>query len=236
MAAETGLTSVLAADYRVPMPGQVKVVILDDHALFHSGLAAWLAAHDEAIEVVYSGEDVQTALDAADQADVVLLDLDLGPEAPPLTALVDHFRAADCRVLIVSALGSPRVVRQGLAAGALGYMSKREAPEELLTAIRTVASGEGFLTPEMAAIMAEAPEDVPNLSIQELTALRLYASGLKLDSVARRMNVSPATAKEYLDRVRAKYAGAHRSVRSKSEMHRAAIEDGFLPADPSPRR
>jgi predicted DNA-binding protein (UPF0251 family) len=83
----------------------------------------------------------------------------------------------------------------------------------------------------MAAILAEAPEDVPNLSIQELTALRLYASGMKLDSVARRMNVSPATAKEYLDRVRAKYAQAHRSVRSKSDMHRAAIEDGFLAPD-----
>lgn len=235
LAAGAGLTSVGAAHYRVTMPDQVKVVILDDHALFHSGLAAWLATHDETIEVVYSGEDVQAALDVAEQADVVLLDLDLGPEAPPLTALVDHFRSADCRVLIVSALGSPRVVRQGLAAGALGYMSKREAPSALLTAIRTVASGEGFLTPEMAAIMAEAPEDVPNLSIQELTALRLYASGLKLDSVARRMNVSPATAKEYLDRVRAKYAVAHRSVRSKSEMHRAAIEDGFLPADPGPR-
>jgi DNA-binding NarL/FixJ family response regulator len=213
------------------MGGAVTVVILDDHALFHQGLVAWLGANEPSIEVAYSGEDVAAALAAGGSADVVLLDLDLGPHAPPLADLVGQFRAAGCRVLIVSALGSPRVVRQGLAAGALGYMSKREDPESLLTAIRRVASGEGFLTPEMAAILAEAPEDVPNLSIQELTALRLYASGMKLDSVARRMNVSPATAKEYLDRVRAKYAQAHRSVRSKSDMHRAAIEDGFLSAE-----
>ena len=216
------------------MEGAVRVVILDDHALFHQGLVAWLGANDPSIEIAYSGADVATALATAPGTDVVLLDLDLGPEAPPLASLVAQFRAAGCRVLIVSALGSPRVVRQGLAAGALGYMSKREDPADLLTAIRTVAEGEGFLTPEMAAILAEAPEDVPNLSIQELTALRLYASGLKLDSVARRMNVSPATAKEYLDRVRAKYAQAHRSVRSKSDMHRAAIEDGFLPPDDGP--
>jgi two-component system nitrate/nitrite response regulator NarL len=213
------------------MDGAIRVVILDDHALFHQGLVAWLGANEPSIDVAYSGEDVDAALAAAPSASVVLLDLDLGPDAPPLATLVDRFRGAGCNVLIVSALGSPRVVRQGLAAGALGYMSKREDPGALLTAIRTVASGEGFLTPDMAAILAEAPEDVPNLSIQELTALRLYASGLKLDSVARRMNVSPATAKEYLDRVRAKYAQAHRSVRSKSDMHRAAVEDGFLPRD-----
>lgn len=215
------------------MEGTTRVVILDDHALFHQGLVAWLGANDPTIEVAYSGDDIDAAMAAASAASVVLLDLDLGPTAPPLTTLVDQFRDHGCHVLIVSALGSPRVVRQGLAAGALGYMSKREAPEALLTAIRTVAGGEGFLTPEMASILAEAPEDVPNLSIQELTALRLYASGLKLDSVARRMNVSPATAKEYLDRVRAKYAQAHRSVRSKSDMHRAAVEDGFLsPEEP----
>jgi len=217
------------------MAGPIRVVILDDHALFHQGLVAWLGANEPAIEVAYSGDDVGAALAAAAGASLVLLDLDLGPQAPPLATLVDQFRQAECHVLIVSALGSPRVVRQGLAAGALGYMSKREAPEDLLTAIRTVAEGEGFLTPEMASILAEAPEDVPNLSIQELTALRLYASGLKLDSVARRMNVSPATAKEYLDRVRAKYAQAHRSVRSKSEMHRAAVEDGFLSPDEGPQ-
>ena len=214
------------------MADLVKVVILDDHALFYQALVAWLEANEPDIEVAYAGEDWNRALAVAPDCDVVLLDLDLGREAPALPQLVSDFQDADCNVLIVSALGSPRVVRQGLACGALGYMSKREQPAALLTAIRTVAAGEDFLTPEMASILAEAPEDVPNLSIQELAALRLYASGMKLDSVARRMNVSPATAKEYLDRVRAKYAQAHRHVRSKSDMHRAAVEDGFLPREP----
>lgn len=213
------------------MTGDVRVVILDDHALFHQALMAWLQANEPGIDVVYSGDDVERALALAGQCDVVLLDLDLGPGVPPLPELVGRFVRAGAGVLIVSALGSPRVVRAGLAAGALGYMSKREQPEDLLRAIRSVAKRENFLTPEMAGILAEAPEEVPNLSIQEVTALRLYASGMKLESVARRMNVGPATAKEYLDRVRAKYAQAHRVVRSKSDMHRAAVEDGFLPPD-----
>ncbi len=214
------------------MPAVIRVVILDDHALFHQALMSWLQAQGPSIEVAYAGADVERALAAAAGSDVVLLDLDLGADAPPLPQLVARFQEVQCRVLIVSALGSPRVVRQGLAAGALGYMSKREDPAALLEAIRAVASGEGFLTPEMASILAESPQDVPNLSIQELSALRLYASGLKLDSVARRMNVSPATAKEYLDRVRAKYAQAHRDVHTKSDMRRAAVEDGFLALDP----
>ena len=214
------------------MPVVVRVVILDDHALFHQALMSWLQAQGPGIDVAYAGAEVDRALEAASGSDVVLLDLDLGAEAPPLPQLVAGFQEAGCGVLIVSALGSPRVVRQGLAAGAMGYMSKREDPSALLNAIRAVASGEGFLTPEMAAILAESPQDVPNLSIQELSALRLYASGLKLDSVARRMNVSPATAKEYLDRVRAKYASAHREVRTKSDMRRAAVEDGFLATEP----
>ena len=100
--------------------------------------------------------------------------------------LVARFQAADCRVLIVSALGSPAVIRAGLAAGAQGYMSKRESPADLLAAVRAVADGEGFLTPEMAGILAEAPGQVPDLSIQELTALRLYASGMKLTIGLRR--------------------------------------------------
>ena len=214
------------------MEAVIRVVILDDHALFHQALMAWLQSQGPSIEVAYAGADVDRALEAASGSDVVLLDLDLGADVPPLPQLVGRFQDQGCRVLIVSALGSPRIVRQGLAAGALGYMSKREDPAELLEAIRAVASGVGFLTPEMAAILAESPQDVPNLSIQELSALRLYASGMKLDSVARRMNVSPATAKEYLDRVRAKYAQAHREVRTKSDMRKAAVEDGFLAAEP----
>lgn len=214
------------------MDGGIRVVILDDHALFHQALMSWLQSQGPHIEVAYAGADVDQALASAAGSDVVLLDLDLGPDAPSLPTLVAGFQEARCRVLIVSALGSPRIVRQGLAAGALGYMSKREDPAALLDAIEAVASGEGFLTPEMASILAESPQDVPNLSIQELSALRLYASGLKLDSVARRMNVSPATAKEYLDRVRAKYAQAHRDVHTKSDMRRAAVEDGFLAVEP----
>ncbi len=216
-------------NYGEDMAEAIRVVILDDHALFHQALEAWLTANAPEVTIAYSGSAVIPALNGARDADVVLLDLDLGADVPPLPELVKDFRSTGAQILIVSALGSPSIVRAGLRAGALGYMSKREPPVELLGAIRAVAAGDGFLTPEMASILAEAPDEVPHLSVQELTALRLYASGMKLESVARRMNVSPATAKEYLDRVRNKYAAANRHVRTKAELAQAAEADGFMP-------
>ncbi|MCB0922804.1 MAG: hypothetical protein KDC08_13465, partial [Actinobacteria bacterium] len=69
---------------------------------------------------------------------------------------------------------------------------------------------------------------LPDLSGQELRALQLYAQGLTLKAVARRMSVSQNTAKEYLDRVRAKYLATGRAARTKAELQAAAREDGLL--------
>jgi DNA-binding NarL/FixJ family response regulator len=73
----------------------------------------------------------------------------------------------------------------------------------------------------------------PKLSEQELLALRLYACGLKLDSVARRMGVASSTAKQYIDRVRDKYAQSGQRVRTKAELYAIAVADGFIARDNS---
>jgi DNA-binding NarL/FixJ family response regulator len=129
----------------------------------------------------------------------------------------------------VSALAGPRLVRQALAAGALGYVPKHDPPHVLVQGLRTVARGEPFLTPEISAALAESDDDVPALSPQELRALRMYASGLKVDSVARRLGVSPATVREYLDRVKRKYEQVGRPARTKAELWHVAAEDGHVP-------
>jgi DNA-binding CsgD family transcriptional regulator len=68
----------------------------------------------------------------------------------------------------------------------------------------------------------------PTLSDQERRALQLYASGLKMTAVAHTMNVSPHTAKEYIARVRAKYAAAARPARTKTDLYREAVRDHLL--------
>ena len=113
-------------------------------------------------------------------------------------------------------------------AGALGFVPKRVSYGQLMEALSTVATDELYLSVDLAAMLASAA-DTPDLSPRELDALRLYASGLKLSAVAHRMGISPHTAKEYLDRVRAKYQQVGRPARTRTELYAAASRDGLLP-------
>lgn len=207
-------------------PTAVSLAVLDDHELVRDGLVALLAgADDPDLRVVYSGVDPREA--AASGALVALLDVDLGPEAPGVAASTALLVAAGLRVLLLSALADPAAVRAGLDAGALGFVPKSASSVALLDAVRTVADGEVHLTAALAAVLL-AGSSAPDLSSRELEALRLYAAGLKLTSVARRMNVTASTAKEYLDRVRAKYRMTGQSVSTRSDLQRAAERDGLL--------
>jgi two-component system, NarL family, uhpT operon response regulator UhpA len=206
----------------------VLIAIVDDHALFRESVTAWLQIHEPDIITVRSVDSVDK-LPAAVDVDVVLLDIDLGPRHPPASSSVRDVVAGGAAVLVVSALAHPRLVRQALTTGALGYVPKHEPPHVLAQGLRTVARGELFLTPDLAAALAESGDDVPSLSPQELRALRLYASGLKMDSVARRLGVSPATVREYLDRVKRKYEQVGRPARTKAELWHVAAEDGHVP-------
>lgn len=202
------------------------IAIVDDHALFRESLTAWLQIHEPDIITVRSVASVDKL---TTPVDVVLLDIDLGPRHPPAAASVREVVATGAAVLVVSALAHPRLVRQAMASGALGYVPKHEPPHVLAQGLRTVARGELYLTPDLAAALADSDDDVPALSPQELRALRLYASGLKMDSVARRLGVSPATVREYLDRVKRKYEQVGRPARTKAELWHVAAEDGHVP-------
>lgn len=208
------------------MRDRPSVAVIDDHELVREGLVALI---DHAVEhvgpVVYSGSDVQQALLAA--PDIALLDVDLGADAPPVTDNVRVLSAGGARVLLISAFEEAQAIRAAIEEGALGFVPKRVSVDALRDALQTVAQGEFYLSVDLATILAAAPE-TPNLSPREIDALRLYASGLKLSAVANRMGISPHTAKEYLDRVRAKYAGVGRSVHTRTDMYVEARRDGLL--------
>jgi DNA-binding NarL/FixJ family response regulator len=210
---------------------RVRLVILDDHEMFTDAMSAWAASvdqtYDVAFDVVYAGKDVQRALRCCPHVDLVLLDIDLGPSAPDAARLVQAFTSAGCHVLLVSAVGDAATIRSALLAGALGYVPKRLGTDALVEAIRTAAAGETVVSAELAAVMVSG-EQRPDLSERELQTLRYYAAGLTIDAVARRMHVSPHTVKEYLDRVRRKYAAAGRDARTKTELYAEAVRDGFV--------
>ena len=134
---------------------------------------------------------------------------------------------ADVATLLISSNEDSVSIRSGLNAGALGFVPKRVSYQTLVEALSSVAAGEIYLSVDLAAILAATVEK-PDLSPRELDALRLYASGLTLNSVARRMGISPHTAKEYLDRVRNKYGQLGREARTRTELYVMAQDDGLL--------
>jgi two-component system, NarL family, nitrate/nitrite response regulator NarL len=118
-------------------------------------------------------------------------------------------------------------------AGARGYALKSEQATQVRSAIREVAAGRDWITPHLAYILAtDDGPDGPALSHQERRALQLYATGLPMKSVARKMTISEETVKQYLGRVREKYALAGRAAPTKLELYYRAVEDGHLPPPP----
>ncbi len=203
-----------------------RVAIVDDHGIFAEALRGWVEGNMDDVLVVYSGPDPGQV---PDDTELVLLDIELGigrSAADVTRELVE----AGMDVLLVSAFGDPGLIRPAITAGALGYVPKRVDTTALREAISSALAGEVHVSPDLAAVMMAAV-DRPSLSIQERTALQLYASGLTLEAVAHRMHVSPSTAREYLLRVRRKYADVGRDVRTKTDLYAAALHDGLLDED-----
>jgi DNA-binding NarL/FixJ family response regulator len=204
----------------------VAIAVIDDHELVREGLASLISGGDAPVgRLVYCGDSPTAAAAAAPT--IALLDVDLGPGAPRLADSVSELMAAGARVLLISAFEDAVAVRAAMTAGALGFVPKRASVDVLREALETVGAGEFYLSVDLAAILASAA-DSPELSPRELDVLRLYASGLKLTAVANQLGISPHTAKEYLDRVRAKYAQVGRTARTRTELYVEANRDGLL--------
>jgi len=200
---------------------------LDDHPLVREGLAALLTGEPN-VEVDYVGDDLTAAL--ARHPHVVLLDIVMNDDES-IADKVARCRLAESEVLLLSATAAPATVLAGLRASALGFLPKTADVNEVRTALADVAAGQVHLTMDLAAVLTADPQR-PNLSPQELRALRLYAAGSKITTIARQMEVSPHTVKEYLDRVRAKYSALGQQARTRTELYVAADRDGFLSTEP----
>ena len=207
-----------------------RLVVLEDHPLVRDAMVSLLVPHLEDVEIVYAGASVDEAARAIEEhgADLVVLDLDLNDGRSPV-ANVAAIADLGTPVIVVSALGDPATIRACLAAVVLGYVSKQARPEEVLQALQAALRGEQVMSPEVASALLHQPDDQLHLSEQERRAMVLYASGLKMESVARRMNVSRTTAEEYIKRVRAKARKAGTPLPTKTDMYRMAQRAGMLP-------
>ena len=204
-----------------------RIAIVDDHALVRIGLSRTVQEQLEA-EVVYEGTQPLDVLEVSPLPDICLLDLDLGDvSADPQVAR--RIQAAGCPVLVVSAMGGTATIQGMIDVGVAGFISKRESSETLVKAIRYVLAEGTWTSPEVAAMLVSSVAR-PELSLAQQRVLTLYASGMTLDSVARRLGISPGTASTHLKRARAKYAELGRPAGSRVDLYKAAVSDGILDA------
>jgi DNA-binding NarL/FixJ family response regulator len=209
--------------------GVVTVAAVDNHPVVLRGVAAALGELPD-LRVVVTATSLDDLLsDANPRADVVLLDVDLG-DGRLVTANIDRVIKTGSAVVVFSEFSRPECVRAAMRAGACGFVLKSDDVGGLATAVRAAAAGGGWVSPELAfVLLADGVTAPPPLTPREQEALRLYAVGMPIKMVARRMNVSIETAKQYIERVRLKYRRAGREADSKVDLYRRAVEDGHVP-------
>lgn len=215
----------------VPSPhGAVSVAAVDEHEAARYGLRHWLSAADANLVVTGSAATVAALLAGPGAgADVVLLDA--GPDShragAALPADIRTVAEAGPAVVVTAPTVGSQLARVAIGSGAAGLLGRSASAATAVRTIRAAANGEMLLPSQLARCLVVAPTPV-TLSPRELTAARLYASGLALGSVARTMRLSPQTVKQYLDRARSKYRCAGRPCATKLHLYQLLVEDGLL--------
>lgn len=208
------------------------VAMIDDHPAILSATVSELASRLTLARSV-TGRHVDDILATSGPYDVVVLDLQLSDNSEPS----DNVRRLTDRgwpVLLYTQETNARVVARCFRAGARGIVGKHQELSELADAVGVIAGGQPYLSSDWAAALASDVDAVPALAPREAQALRLYASGLPMKSVARRMGISAETVKGYLMLVRRRYDEVGRPAATKSELYLRAVQDGFVPPPEMP--
>jgi DNA-binding NarL/FixJ family response regulator len=174
----------------------IRILIVDDHELLRVGLRSRLE-QEHGIDVVGEADSAERAILMARalQPDLILLDLLLprksGFEAIPELVAV----APEAKVLVVSSQAAPSSVRRALSVGAAGYVPKRSSDGELLDAIRAVASGAGYVDPELGArlVVPHGSPALDPLSDRERDIVHLLALGYTNQEIAKTLFISVRT-------------------------------------------
>ncbi|WP_018686020.1 response regulator [Actinokineospora enzanensis] len=208
----------------------VTVAIIEDHPVVVDGVSHWIESDPLSRAVVVdSGDDVDAVLSGpGGEADVLLLDLHLGEVV--VTDRVADLCGAGHRVVVYSGLEDPETILTVLEAGASAFLSKHEGRQHCVDTIVAVATDRPYVTPSVAGALL-SDERAPQLSKRERTALLLWFQSMSKASVAKRMNLSEATVRQYIDRARVKYAKLGRPAPTKTALLARAIEDGLIRAD-----
>jgi DNA-binding NarL/FixJ family response regulator len=206
-----------------------RLLIADDHHIVREGLRA-LITLDPEFEVVGEAENGADAVRLARQLrpDVVLMDL-LMPELDGVAATAAiRDEVPETEVLVLTGLNGDRSVVEAVQAGAIGYLLKDIAADELRRAIKAAAGGSVQLSPQAAAWLMRqlrTPECPETLTDRESDVLQLLAQGLANKEIARELGIGETTVKSHVRHILSKLG-----VESRTQAAIAAFRNGFLPA------
>lgn len=190
----------------------MRVLLCDDHVVFAEAVAAYLSVQPD-IDSVAVVADGRAAVRGARTADVLVLDLDLSSGDTGLDVVEAVVGSApDTAVLMLTGASDPQAAATAFALGARGFLTKDCCPEALLDGIRRVAAGETVIGEPMVGPVLRAlttrqrsardvQEVLGRLTPREQEVLRLLGDGLTRTEIARRLRVSPHTARTHLQRL-----------------------------------
>lgn len=202
-----------------------RILVIDDHDIVRRGLIGLLRDELESVEVegVVDGGSARRALSTG-HWDLIILDINL-PDCSGLDLLRD-FRAAYAKVpvIVLSAYGEDEFGVRSIQLGALAYLNKQQAAEELVTAVQRVLAGKHYVTGALAGLLVDnlggrgPSEPHHQLSRRELQVLQMIAEGMPQKEIAEKLGLSVKTVGTYRARLAAKM-GLHSNV----ELARYAI-------------
>ncbi len=211
------------------MKKTINVMLVDDHAVVRFGFRMLLEATED-IKVVAEADSAEAAYQQIPTAkpDVIVMDISLGGTMGVEATRRIVARDKMARVLGLSSHEDPSYVRYMLKAGALGYLSKRSAPDELIHAIRQVSEGRMYIDTQLSQRMAleefngeKSPIEV--LSEREFGVFIQLAKGLSVNQIADLLNISPRTVGTHLYNVKQKLG-----VANQAELTLIAVRHGLI--------
>jgi two-component system response regulator NreC len=212
-----------------------RILLVDDHAVVRSGLRM-LLENEHDVEIVGEAENAAEALNSAIllKPNVILMDIGL-PDMSGIEATREiKKKVSDVAIVALTIHEDEEYFFKMLEAGASGYVPKRAAPDELLTAIRAAANGQVYLYPSLAKLLVRdflsggkpASEQVASeLTDREQEVLTYLAEGANNEEIATALVISPKTVARHRENIMRKL-----NLHSRSELVRYAIRKGIIKA------
>ena len=212
-----------------------RILIVDDHAVVRSGLKM-LLENEHDVEIVGEAENAAQAMEAAMilKPDVILMDIGL-PDMSGIEATREiKKKVADVAIVALTIHEDEEYFFKMLEAGASGYVPKRAAPDELITAIRAAANGQVYLYPSLAKLLVRdflsggrpANEQAASeLTDREQEVLTYLAEGANNEEIATALVISPKTVGRHRENIMRKL-----NLHSRAELVRYAIRKGIIKA------